>query len=370
MKKPKPFAFVLMPFSDDYTDVYMSGIKLACDGAGLKCERVDQQHFDDTILERIYNEIRKADVIIAEMSGMNSNVFYEVGYAHALKKRVILVTREAKDIPFDLKHHQHIVYEGKTYVLREQLTEKLKWCLENPISQVNPKRSGKLQSAPGASATKIKYPKRTIKTSFKETPTSVLGSRSQARIFAKPTKYYRDIFIAGPTLMIVSGMQEFFKKVIVQGGKVRFLIPNPDKDSPATLGLLSHWHTGGFMNELGAALEGFRSFQRKIPLKFADSFEVRYRNCAATLSLVMVNGDSEDGQIQVELLPFNTANQDRPHFVLNPKANKVWYEFFRVRFNQMWINDKKSSEILPSHIGPSHTLDIELFDIEKLKHHK
>ena len=44
------------------------------------------------------------------MTGMNPNVFYEVGYAHALNKRVILLTETAEDIPFDLKHTPHVVY--------------------------------------------------------------------------------------------------------------------------------------------------------------------------------------------------------------------------------------------------------------------
>ena len=44
------------------------------------------------------------------MTGRNPNVFYETGYAHALGKHVILLTQEAKDIPFDLKHYQHIIY--------------------------------------------------------------------------------------------------------------------------------------------------------------------------------------------------------------------------------------------------------------------
>ena len=50
------------------------------------------------------------------MTGRNANVFYEVGYAHALGKIVLLLTKNADDIPFDLKHHQHIVYGGSVRV--------------------------------------------------------------------------------------------------------------------------------------------------------------------------------------------------------------------------------------------------------------
>ena len=128
----KPFAFVLMPFSDDFLDYYKSGIREACNVIGVHCERVDEQRFDQTILERIYDQIQKADVIIADMSGKNPNVFYEVGYAHSLHKRVILLTQDSSDIPFDLKHHRHIEYRKQCFLLKQELEDELRWCLKTP----------------------------------------------------------------------------------------------------------------------------------------------------------------------------------------------------------------------------------------------
>jgi hypothetical protein len=130
--KPKPYVFVLMPFAESFDDVYELGIKTACSDAGAYCERVDEQIFDGTILERIYNQIAKADVVVSDMSERNPNVFYETGYAHALGKRVILLTQKTEDIPFDLKHYPHIVYEGKITKLKTQLEMRVRWCIENP----------------------------------------------------------------------------------------------------------------------------------------------------------------------------------------------------------------------------------------------
>lgn len=130
--RPKAFVFVLMPFSDTFGDIYELGIKAACKEADAYCERVDEQIFDGNILERVYNQIAKADVIVAEMTGRNPNVFYEVGYAHALNKRVILLTQNADDIPFDLKQFPHIVYGGKIATLKSQLETRVRWCIENP----------------------------------------------------------------------------------------------------------------------------------------------------------------------------------------------------------------------------------------------
>ena len=55
--RPKDFVFVLMPFSDDFDDVYKLGIKEACREAGVYCERVDEQIYSENMLDRIYNQI-------------------------------------------------------------------------------------------------------------------------------------------------------------------------------------------------------------------------------------------------------------------------------------------------------------------------
>ncbi len=129
---PKPFVFVLMPFSEAFDDVYKLGIKPACNNAGAYAERVDEQIYQDSILQRIYNQITKADIIVADMTGRNPNVFYETGYAHALGKHVILLTQNSEDIPFDLKHYPHIIYGGKISELLPELEKRVRWAVENP----------------------------------------------------------------------------------------------------------------------------------------------------------------------------------------------------------------------------------------------
>jgi nucleoside 2-deoxyribosyltransferase len=122
------FAFVLMPFHNSFDDIYQLGIKETAQELGFVAERVDEQIYQDSMLGRIYRQIDIADVIIADMTGKNPNVFYEVGYAHAKGKLCILLTADANDIPFDLKHHRHIVYNGSATKLRKALTTDLQWA--------------------------------------------------------------------------------------------------------------------------------------------------------------------------------------------------------------------------------------------------
>jgi hypothetical protein len=124
----KLFAFVLMPFDPAFEDIYRFGIKETAGALGILAERVDEQIYQEAILDRIYRQIELADIIIADMTGKNPNVFYEVGFAHAKGKLCILLTSESNDIPFDLKHRRHIVYGGSIANLRRDLASELAWA--------------------------------------------------------------------------------------------------------------------------------------------------------------------------------------------------------------------------------------------------
>lgn len=137
---PKPFVFVLMPFDKKFNDIYKFGIKEAAQDIGAYAERLDEQMFTEGMLDRIYSQIGKADVIVADMTGRNPNVFYEVGYAHALNKIVIPLTQKAEDIPFDLQHRQHIVYGESIETLRSDLVKYLAWAIPESQRRAQGKR--------------------------------------------------------------------------------------------------------------------------------------------------------------------------------------------------------------------------------------
>ena len=135
------FAFVLMPFDSSFDDVYRLGVKETCEKLGITAERVDEQIFyKEDILQRIYQQILAADFIIADMTGRNPNVFYETGYAHGKGKTCLLLTSNVDDIPFDLKHHRHLVYGNSIQNLRLALERDLAWIkseIENRQSAIS-----------------------------------------------------------------------------------------------------------------------------------------------------------------------------------------------------------------------------------------
>lgn len=104
--------FIAMSFQPYYDDVYYLGIRETLEKLGLVCERVDEMEFNEGIRSKIIDSINRCDLMVAEMSEPNLNVYYEVGFGHAKAKPVILLTRSVKQIPFDLRDMNHIVYRN------------------------------------------------------------------------------------------------------------------------------------------------------------------------------------------------------------------------------------------------------------------
>lgn len=123
----KLFVFVLIPRHSDFDAVYKTGIKSACFAVRADCERVDDQIFIENKLEQFRKRIAQADIIVSDMTGGNPDVFYETGFAHALKKQVILLARNENDIPFDLKYYPHIIYDDNLLKLKTELEKRLTW---------------------------------------------------------------------------------------------------------------------------------------------------------------------------------------------------------------------------------------------------
>ena len=129
--------FVVMPFSQTYDPVYES-IVAAVTGPGLNfpsCTRADEILGGGRIIEEVLRGLEQSEVIIADVTNPNPNVFYELGYAHKAKsvRNVIIITQSMKDMPFDISNNRCIVYEPT-----EAGLENLKRGLVDYISEVTP----------------------------------------------------------------------------------------------------------------------------------------------------------------------------------------------------------------------------------------
>ena len=106
-----PQCFVIIPFATSFAFVYDT-IERTVRREGLDCTRADQSAISEPIINDIRRHILAADLIIADLTGRNPNVYYEAGFAHALDKRLILIARSVADLAFDLSHIRTIIYAG------------------------------------------------------------------------------------------------------------------------------------------------------------------------------------------------------------------------------------------------------------------
>ncbi len=116
--------FVAMPFDSAYGKEFEC-IKACIEENSYTCCRIDQETFNESIVKRIFKEIRDSKMVLFLATNKNANVFYEAGYAAALNKEIITMTDSHGNLPFDIRDKNAISYDGDLAVLRTSLSRKL-----------------------------------------------------------------------------------------------------------------------------------------------------------------------------------------------------------------------------------------------------
>jgi hypothetical protein len=118
----------MMPFHSEFNAVSES-LKATAVEAGMKCRRADDIWENPSVIQDIVGLIDRSSVVIADCTGRNPNVFYEIGIAHCLGRNVILIAQNEADVPFDLRHLRFVKYLNNGEGLQElsrKLLSKLK----------------------------------------------------------------------------------------------------------------------------------------------------------------------------------------------------------------------------------------------------
>ena len=128
----KPTAFSITKFEKDFDDLYDNVIAPICEGFGYKSIRADKCYASSLIIQDIIREISNASLVIADITMDNPNVFYELGYAHALEKPTILLADEKKRdlLPFDVRGYRTIFYQN-TIGGKKEIEDLLRKYVEN-----------------------------------------------------------------------------------------------------------------------------------------------------------------------------------------------------------------------------------------------
>ncbi len=144
--------FVIMPYAEQFGDVYAT-IKRAVgsiEEVEVECLRLDEMKAAGRITDDLLRELNAAAVCVADLTGNNPNVMWEVGYAMALDKPVIFISQEGSTRPFDIKDMRINEYERDS--LESTLEKRLTESFRATLSQITQERTDVLRPMPGASA--------------------------------------------------------------------------------------------------------------------------------------------------------------------------------------------------------------------------
>lgn len=139
--------FVVMPFGKkkwfdkekndvigyDFDRVHTDIIKKAIEVVGLNALRADDIYAPHSFMQKIWQDINKSCLVIVDLTSENPNVFYELGIAHTLGKPVVLLAKEERYIPTDLKGAGCVIYEDETKsdeVVIKELSKAIKDLLQ------------------------------------------------------------------------------------------------------------------------------------------------------------------------------------------------------------------------------------------------
>jgi CheY-like chemotaxis protein len=150
-KVPPRKCFVIMPFSTSHSctqtewdEVFNKLIKPSVEkaGFGYVCERSSARV--GNIIEDILDALNRADLLIADLTDRNPNVFYELGVRHALRNATILIAQNLSDIPFDLHPYATQTYGWKIDAERRAFMKRIKEIIglieQNPERAISPVR--------------------------------------------------------------------------------------------------------------------------------------------------------------------------------------------------------------------------------------
>ena len=137
---PNDTCFVIMPFGHPFDRYYKNVFVPAIEEVDLRPVRGDSIFLPSAIMQDIWRLLTEAKVLIADLTGRNPNVFYELGLAHALQKPVILVANSMDDVPFDLRGLRVLTYDKENEnwgaELRQTVVAALKETLSEPTRAI------------------------------------------------------------------------------------------------------------------------------------------------------------------------------------------------------------------------------------------
>lgn len=103
--------FVASPFGSPFDKYYQRIVRPAIVANNLDAVSASEMLAAGAIMDQVWESIARCRLLVAELTGRNPNVFYELGLAHAIEKPAILLVQDPADVPFDVSGLRAIAYD-------------------------------------------------------------------------------------------------------------------------------------------------------------------------------------------------------------------------------------------------------------------
>jgi hypothetical protein len=128
--------FVIQSSSPDYSDARELVIQAVLEARAAPVTLTDLAPVGQSVIEILYKAIESADAIICDVSKADPNIMYELGFAHALRRPVIVISNTVSDVPFDVHEIHFLRYDtfsisGSNEFVHE-LAKTVSQALEDP----------------------------------------------------------------------------------------------------------------------------------------------------------------------------------------------------------------------------------------------
>ena len=131
-----------MPFGGYFDQYYNDIYKPAIEENDMIAIRADSLFRPSTIISDIWEFTNSATIMLADLTGTNPNVMYELGLAHAIAKPTILISETIESVPFDLRSLRVLTFDKNETTwdtkLRMKIKQSISETLNSPIDAVMP----------------------------------------------------------------------------------------------------------------------------------------------------------------------------------------------------------------------------------------
>jgi len=133
------YVFIVMAMIDEDPQLIdvLNTIKRTCKELGKVAERVDDYIHKNEITDKMLGSIKTAEYVIADLTHSRPNVYYELGYAHAYGKNVVLTAKTGTKLHFDIRNYNVLFYTTLTELERKLSEYMRKYDKENKIGVSN-----------------------------------------------------------------------------------------------------------------------------------------------------------------------------------------------------------------------------------------